>query len=62
MNNHTFFITEAYIRPSKQQPHGLRKNTAPYKGINILDQQEHQHRACGQAMHHILGVPTNTAP
>ena len=40
---------------------GIEKNVAPNKGVSILDQHECWYRVSGQAMHHVPGVPMNTA-
>ena len=57
-----FFITETDIMPTVQQTHRDRKDVSPYARISILDQHKCQHRVCGQALCHMLGMPVNTAP
>ena len=37
MNNYTFFIAEADMRPVTQQPHGDRKGMAPCERVSVLD-------------------------
>ena len=59
MNNHSLYNKEMDIRSLTQQPHGDRKDAAPC--ASVLEKHECWHRRHGQAVHHMLRIPVNTA-